>query len=104
MLNKGFKMANISFLIRNISLNYESKTFDLLLFLLLQGSLVQKLRLGTFLTLGPNLQSYFFQEYISLNPRGVEQNYTIYIFMKKWLKFFIETINVNFKLIIRCEN
>jgi len=25
------------------------------------------------------LQSYLFQEYISLNPRRVEQNYTIYL-------------------------
>ena len=27
----------------------------------------------------PNLQRYLFQENISLNPRRVEQNYTIYI-------------------------
>ena len=51
---------------------------------------------------GPNLQSYLFQEYISLNPRRVEQN-TPYIY-KKWLKLHIETINVNLKLMIRCEN
>ena len=44
---------------------------------------VPKLTLGSFLTLSvrnePNLQSYLFQENISLNPRRVEQNYTIYI-------------------------
>ena len=38
-----------------------------------QGILVPKQTLGPFLTLsvrnGPNLQSYLFQEYISLNPR-----------------------------------
>ena len=52
-----------------------------------------------FLTLsvknGPNLQSYLFQEYISLNPRRVEQNYPVYL-LKKWLKLYIEPINVNF--------
>ena len=73
---------------------------------IMQGILVSKLALGPFLTLsvrnGPNLQSYLFQEYISLNPRREEQNYTIYL--KKWLKLYVETINVNFKLIIRCEN
>ena len=50
---------------------------------LIQGILVSKLTLGLFITLsviyGPNLQSYLFQENISLNPRRVEQNYTIYI-------------------------
>ena len=28
---------------------------------------------------GPNLQSYLFQEFIALNPRRVEQNYTKYL-------------------------
>ena len=46
----------------------------------MQGILVPKLTLGPFLTLsvknGPNLQSFL---YISLNPRRVEQNYTIYL-------------------------
>ena len=45
----------------------------------LQGKLVLKLTLGPFLTLsvrsGPNLQSYLFQAYISLNPSRVKQNY-----------------------------
>ena len=49
----------------------------------IQGILVPKLTLGPFLTLsvrnGPNLQSYLFQKYISLNPSRVEQNYTIYL-------------------------
>ena len=50
----------------------------------MQGILVPKLTLGPFLTRnGPNLQSYLFQEYISLNPRRVEQNYTTYL-LKKW--------------------
>ena len=44
---------------------------------MIQGILVPKLTLGPFLTLsvrnGPNLQSYLFQEYISLNPSRVEQ-------------------------------
>ena len=44
---------------------------------------VRKLTHGPFLTLsvrnGQNLQSYLFQEYISLNPSRVEQNYTIYL-------------------------
>ena len=48
-----------------------------------QGKLVPKLTLGPFLTLsvrnGPNLQSYLFQAYISLNPSRVEQNYTIHL-------------------------
>ena len=39
--------------------------------------------LGPFLTLsvrnGPNLQSYLFQAYISLNPSRVKQNYTIHL-------------------------
>ena len=30
---------------------------------------------------GPNLQSYLFQEYTSLNPSRVEQNYGIYLFI-----------------------
>jgi len=51
--------------------------------LYIQGILVPKLTLGPLLTLsvsnGPNLQSFLFQEYISLNPRRVEQNYTIYL-------------------------
>ena len=46
------------------------------------GKLVPKLTLGPFLTLsvrnGPNLQSYLFQEYISINPSRVKQNYTIH--------------------------
>ena len=41
----------------------------------LQYSTGDKVTLGAFLT----LQSYLFQEYISLNPRRVEQNYTIYL-------------------------
>ena len=49
----------------------------------LQGILVSKRTLGPFLTVsvknGPNLQRYLFQEYISLNPRRVEQNYTIFL-------------------------
>ena len=57
-----------------------------------QGMLVPKLTLGPFLTLsvrnGPNLQSYLFQEYISLNPSRVEQNYSPYIY-KKWLRIYI---------------
>jgi len=69
-----------------------------------QGILVPNLTLGPFLTLsnrnGPNLQSYLFQDYISLNPKQLEQNYIIYL--EKNL--YIETINVNFKLIIRCAN
>ena len=76
----------------------------------IQGILVPKQTLGPFLTLltlsvrnGPNRQSYLFQENISLNPRRVEQNYTI-VLLKKWLKIYVETINVNFKQIIRCEN
>ena len=48
-----------------------------------QGKLVPKLTLGPFLILsvrnGPNLQSYLFQAYLSLNPRRVEQTYTIYL-------------------------
>ena len=56
-----------------------------------QGKLVPKLTLGPFLTLrvriGPNLQSYLFQKYISLNPRRVELNNTIYY------KKMAETIN-----------
>ena len=52
----------------------------------LQGILVPKLTLGPFLTLivrnGPNLQNDLFQEYISLNPSRVEQNYTIYLLKK----------------------
>ena len=64
----------------------------------LQGILVPKLTLGPFLTLsvrnGPNLQSYLFQEKNKITP---------YIY-KKWLKLYIETINVNIKLTIRCEN
>ena len=50
---------------------------------IMQGILVYKLALGPFITLsvrnGPNLQSYLFQEYIFLNPRRVEQKYTIYL-------------------------
>ena len=65
---------------------------------LIQGILVPKLTLHPFLT----LQSYLSQEYISLNPRRVEQNYTVYL--NKWLTLYIETINVNFKLIIRYKN
>ena len=46
----------------------------------IQGKLVPKLTLVLFLTLsvrnGPNLQSYLFQAYISLNPIRVEQKYT----------------------------
>ena len=55
---------------------------------------------------GPNLQSYLFRAYLSLNPSRVKQNYItqLHIYIKKWLKLFIETRNVNFKLIIRCEN
>jgi len=45
--------------------------------------LVPNLTLSTFLTLGvrngPNMQSYLFQEYTSLNPRRVKQNYTVYL-------------------------
>ena len=48
-----------------------------------QGKLVPKLTLGPFLILsvrnGPNLQSYLFQAYISLNPNQVKQNYTIHL-------------------------
>ena len=73
---------------------------------LLQETLVPKLTLGQFLTLsvrnGPNLQSYLFQAYISLNPSRVKQNYTIY-FSKK-AKLIIETRNVNFKLKIKYEH
>ena len=62
------------------------------------GMLVSKLTLGPFLALGvrngPNLHSFLFQEYISLNPRRVEQNYTVYL--NKWLTLYIETINVKF--------
>jgi len=51
-----------------------------------QGILVPKLTFGSFLTLSvrnePNLQSYLFQENISLNPRRVEQNYTIVLLKK----------------------
>ena len=54
--------------------------------LYIQGILVPKLTLGPLLTLsvsnGPNLQSFLFQEYISLNPKRVEQNLTIYILIK----------------------
>ena len=43
----------------------------------MQGILVPELTLGPFLTLsvrkGPNLQSYLFQAYISLNPSRVFQ-------------------------------
>ena len=50
---------------------------------LMQGKLVPKLIHGPFLTPsvrnGPNLQSNLFQEYTSLNPRRVEQNYTMYL-------------------------
>ena len=50
----------------------------------MQGKLVPKLTLVPFLTLSvrnrPNLQSYLFQEYKSLNPRRVEQDYTIYLY------------------------
>jgi len=49
----------------------------------MQGILVPKLTLAPFLTLsvrnGANLQSYLFQEYISLNTSRVEQNYTIHL-------------------------
>ena len=52
-------------------------------FMLRQGMLVPNLTLSTFLTLGvrngPNLHSYLFQEYTSLNPRRVKQNYTVYL-------------------------
>ena len=52
-----------------------------------QGILVPKLTLGPFLTLsvrnGPNLQSYLFQEYISLNPSREEQNYNIFFFLNR---------------------
>ena len=49
-----------------------------------QGILVPKLTLGPFLTLsvrnGLDLQSYLFQENISLNPRRVDlQTYAIYL-------------------------
>ena len=48
-----------------------------------QGNLVSKLTLGPFLTLsvrnGPNLQSYVFQAYISLNPSRVELKYIIHL-------------------------
>ena len=48
--------------------------------LIFQETLVPKLTLGTFLTLGvrngQNLQSYLFQAYLSLNPSRVKQNYT----------------------------
>ena len=54
-----------------------------IIFCKIHGILVPKLTLGQFLTLsvrnGPNLKSYLFQEYISLNPRRVEQNYTKYL-------------------------
>jgi len=47
----------------------------------IQGKLVPKLTLGPFLALcfrnGPNLQSYLFQAFLSLNPSRVEQNYAI---------------------------
>ena len=39
---------------------------------------------------GPSLQSYLFQECISLNSSRVELNYTI-LYKKKWLKLYIET-------------
>jgi len=49
----------------------------------IKGKLVPKLRLGPFLALsvrnGPNLQSYLFQAYISLNPIRVKQNCTIHL-------------------------
>ena len=49
----------------------------------IQEKLVPKLTLGPFLKLsvrnGPNLQSYLFQVYISLNPSRVKQNYTIHL-------------------------
>jgi hypothetical protein len=68
--------------------------------LLFQGKLVPKLTLGPFLTLSvrnwQNLQSYLFQEYISLNPSRVEQNYSPYIYKKRAKNIYIETINVNF--------
>ena len=35
---------------------------------------------------------------VSLNQRRLKQNYAVYFF--KWLKPYIETINVNFKIII----
>ena len=73
---------------------------------LLQGKLVPKLALGAFLTLsarnGPNLQSYLFQAYISLNPSRVKQYYTI--LYKEQLKLFLELRNFNFKLVKRCES
>ena len=71
-----------------------------------QGKLALKLTLGPFLTLsvrnGPDLQSYLFQEYISLNPSRVKQIYTIHLL--KWLKLTIETRNAHCKLIIWNEN
>jgi len=51
---------------------------------------------------GPNLQSYLFQACISLNPSRVEQKYTIHLLEME--KLYFKTKNVNFKLIIRCEN
>ena len=42
----------------------------------------------------PKLKKLSFSRVLSLNP---------YIY-KKWLKLYIKTINVNFKLIIRREN
>ena len=50
---------------------------------------------------GPNLQSYLFQEYTSLNPSRVEQNYTIYLL--KMAKTIHWTINVKFKLIFKIK-
>ena len=58
-------------------IQYFSKCF------LMQWKLVPKLTLGPFLTLsfqnGPNLQSYLFQAYISLNSSKVQQNYTMHL-------------------------
>ena len=46
---------------------------------LIQGKLVPKLTIGTFLTPSvrnvQNLQSYLFQAYISLNPSRTKQNF-----------------------------
>ena len=52
--------------------------------------------------MGPNLQSYLFQGYISLNPILGEQKYTIHLL--EMAKLIIEAGNVYFKLIIRYEN
>ena len=64
--------------INYLSLELISKTTSFMF----QGIVVPKLILGPFLTMsvrnGPNLQSYLFMS-ISLNPRRVEQNYTIYV-------------------------